>query len=64
MNKIQNGGTAAILDLLKSLISPAQLERFLPNFAARRTEAIDMFPVSFNLSTTSKMAAQPPSWIY
>ena len=46
MNYIQNGGTAAILDLLKSLISPARFDRFLPNFAGRRIEAIDMFSMS------------------
>jgi len=49
LNQIQNGGTAAILDPLKSLISPAQLDGFLPNFADRRIEATDMFPMSFNL---------------
>ena len=48
---IQNGGTAAILDSLKSLISLAQLDRFLPNFAGRRIVATDMFPMSFNLIT-------------
>jgi len=58
---IQNGGTAAILDLLQSLISPAGLDRFLPNFAGRRSESIDMFPMSFNLWKRSKMAARPPS---
>ena len=40
---------AAILDLLKSLISPARLDRFLPNFAGRRIEAMDMFTMSFHL---------------
>ena len=59
MNWIQNGGTAAILDLLKSLISPARLDRFLPNFADRRTEAIDMFPMSltFELDPEWRCAA-------
>ena len=45
----QNGGTAAILDLPKSVISPEQLDRFLPNFAGRRTEDTDMLPMSFNV---------------
>ena len=40
---------AAILDLLKSLMSLARLDRFLPNFAGRRIEAIDMFPMRFKL---------------
>ena len=51
-------------DLLKSLISPARLDRIPPNFAGRCIEAIDMLPMSFNLCTRSKMAARPPSWIY
>ena len=34
---------------LKPVISPSWLDRLLPNFAGRRTEAIDMFPMSFNL---------------
>ena len=55
---------AAILDLLKSSISPARLDQFLPNFARRRIEATDMFLMSFSLTTRAKMAAQPPSWIY
>ena len=46
MKKIQNRGTAAILDLQKSLISPETFDRFLPNFAGRRTEATGMFPIS------------------
>ena len=33
-------GCAAILDLLKSLISSERLDRFLPNFAGRRVKAI------------------------
>ena len=40
---------AAILDLLKPLISRAQPDRFLPNFAGRRNEATDVFRMSFNL---------------
>ena len=44
-----NSGTAAILDLLKSIISPAGLDRIAQNFADRRIEPIDMFPMSFNL---------------
>ena len=40
-------------DFLKSLISPAKLDRFLPNFADHRIEATDMFPMSFNLSVIS-----------
>jgi len=42
---------AAILDLLKQLISPARLNRFRPNFAGYRNEAIDMFRMSFNFWT-------------
>ena len=38
-----------ILDLLKSLIFLAQLDRFLPNFAGRRIEATDMFPMCFKV---------------
>ena len=40
-------------DFLKSLISQAKLDRFLPNFADHRIEATDMFPMSFNLSVIS-----------
>ena len=40
---------AAILDLVKSLISPAGFHRLLPNYAGRRIEATDMFPMCFNL---------------
>ena len=28
---------------------PARLDRFLSNFPGRRTESMDMFPMSFNL---------------
>ena len=38
---------STILNLLKSLISLARLDRFLPNFAGRRIEATNMFPMSF-----------------
>ena len=41
--------SAAILDLRKSLISPAQLDQYLPNLAGRRTEATDMLPMNFNV---------------
>jgi len=45
----KNGGIAAILDFIKSLISPAQLDGNPPNFAGRRIEPINMFPMSFSL---------------
>ena len=41
---------------------PARLDPFQLNFAFCRTDAIDMFRMSFNLWTRSKMAAQPPYW--
>ena len=31
------------------VISPARLDGFRPNFAGRRIEAINMFPICFNL---------------
>ena len=37
------------LDILKSLISLERLDRFLSNFAGRRIEVTDMFPMNFNL---------------
>ena len=43
-----------ILDLLKSLTFLAQLDRFLPNFACRRTEATDMFWMSLTLELDAK----------
>jgi hypothetical protein len=41
LKTIQDGGTVAILGLLKLVISPEWLDRFLTNFAGRGTEAID-----------------------
>ena len=49
LNLIQNGDTDAIFGLLKPIISPAQFDRFLPNFAGRCTEPMDMSTMSLNL---------------
>ena len=51
-------------DFLKSLISQAKLDRFLPNFADHRIEATDMFPMSFNLSVISpaRLDGIPPKF--
>ncbi len=46
---IQDGGAAAILDIVKPVISPALPDQFLPNLAVPCIVAIDKFRMSFNL---------------